>query len=263
MINKVIAFMMLLALMSFGTNLKSQDIAPEPVAGKSLTSKILKNHMIYPQEALGQKKSGKIAVSFTVGTDGFGRDFKVAESFDDECGAEAVRLVKMIEWKPATSDSKPVEYQMSYTVDFSAKQYAKAEAKSPRPTLPRQSHPAQRSNKVYKLEELHTSPRFYFENPEATIGGYLRTELKYPDQAKQFEIQGTVKMSFIVETDGRASNIVIENSVGGGCDNEAVRLLQNLLWTPGVKNDSLVRTRMTQEITFKIGESNYFDGNAY
>ena len=95
------------------------------------------------------------------------------------------------------------------------------------------------------------------------MAAYLRTELRYPEQAKQFEIEGTVKLNFIIETDGRASNIVIENSVGGGCDNEAIRLISNVLWTPGVKNDSLVRTRTSQEITFKIGERNYYDGNAY
>ena len=95
------------------------------------------------------------------------------------------------------------------------------------------------------------------------MAAYLRTNLQFPDQAKQFEIQGTVTLSFVIETDGRASNIIVENSVGGGCDNEAIRLIQNLVWTPGVKNDSLVRTRTTQDITFQIGERNYHDGNNY
>lgn len=260
---KTLTFTILLTIMSLCMNVNSQNIYPEPVSGKTLTSKILKYHMVYPQNALDKKLGGKIVVSFTVGKDGVGKDFNVAESFDEECKEEAIRLVKMIEWNPATKDSKPIEYQTSYTVDFSAKSYAKAEEKNPRTMLPAQEYPAQKSNNVYEIKELHTSPRFYFSNPQATIGGYLRNELQYPEQAKQFEIQGTVKMNFIIETDGRASNIVIENSVGGGCDNEAIRLLQNLMWTPGVKNDSLVRTRTSQEITFKIGERNYYDGNAY
>ena len=260
---ETLTLVILLAIMSLCVNAKSQTTTPEPVSGKTLTGKILKNHMIYPKKALDQKLGGKISVSFTVGKDGIGKDFKTAESFDEECAEEAIRLVKMIEWNPASKDSEPIEYQMDYTVDFSPKSYAKAEAKNQRIMLPAQNYPAQRSNKVYETEDLHVSPRFYFSNPQATIGGYLRNELKYPEQAKQFEIQGTVKMNFIIETDGRASNIVIENSVGGGCDNEAIRLLQDLMWTPGIKNDSLVRTRTSQEITFKIGERNYYDGNAY
>ena len=260
---KTLTFAILLTIMSLCMDVKSQNIAPEPVSGKALTGKILKSHMIYPQKALDQKLGGKVTVSFTVDKNGIGKNFNVTESFDEECAEEAIRLVKMIEWHPASKDSEPIEFQMDYTVDFSPKSYAKAEMKNPRTVLPAQNYPTQKSNKVYETKELHTSPRFYFSNPQATIGGYLRNELQYPEQAKQFEIQGTVKMNFIIETDGRASNIVIENSVGGGCDNEAIRLLQNLMWTPGVKNDSLVRTRTSQEITFKIGERNYYDGNAY
>lgn len=260
---KLLTTTILLIFTSLCVNLEAQKIMPEPVSGKTLTSKILKNHLVYPQQALDQKLGGKIMVTFTVGKDGTCKDFSVAESFNEECAKEAVRLVKMIEWNPATNDSKPIDYQMDYTVEFSPKAYLKTEGKNPRTMLPKQDYPAQVSNKIYELKELHIAPRFYFSNPQVTIGGYLRSELQYPEQAKQFEIQGTVKMNFIIETDGRASNIVIENSVGGGCDNEAIRLLQNLLWTPGVKNDSLVRTRSSQEITFKIGERNYFDGNSY
>ena len=129
--------------------------------------------------------------------------------------------------------------------------------------LPKQDHPAQKSNKIYNFDELRYSPRPHFEDPQMTLGTYLKNNLEYPDQARQFEIQGTVKLDFVVETDGRASNIMVENSVGGGCDNEAIRLIQNLIWTPGVKNDSLVRSRFSQEITFKIGERNYIEGNNY
>ena len=96
-----------------------------------------------------------------------------------------------------------------------------------------------------------------------SLSAYLRTELIYPDHAKEFEISGTVKIDFIIETDGKASNITIENSVGGGCDNEAIRLIQNLTWIPGVKNDSIVRTHTTQDITFQFGKRNYHDGNQY
>lgn len=261
--SKIYSIFISLIFLSLCFNIKAQTIEPEPVSGKSLTNKILKTHLIYPQKALENKKNGKIKVNFTVGEDGHGKNFSVAESFDEECAKEAIRLVRMIEWNPATKDAKPIEFQTDYTVEFSSKSYLKAESKNSRTMLPEQEYPAQESNKIYELKELHSAPRFYFSNPQVTIGGYLRSELQYPEQAKQFEIQGTVKMNFIIETDGRASNIVVENSVGGGCDNEAVRLLQNLVWIPGVKNDSLVRTRSTQEITFKIGERNYYDGNAY
>lgn len=248
--------------MSLGLNLNAQTKSPEPKSGFSLTKKIIQNHLIYPKEAL-DKKGGKITVYYDVDAEGNATNYRVESAFDEQCAAEAIRLVKMIEWNPAYSSGKAVSCTDYYIVEFSPKSYKKAEEKNPRLMLPEQGHPAQKSNKVYGIKELHQAPMPYFANPQVTMATYLRTNLKFPDQAKQFEIQGTVKLSFIVETDGRASNIIVENSVGGGCDNEAIRLIQDLVWTPGVKSDSLVRTRTTQEITFQIGERNYYDGSNY
>lgn len=246
-----------------GVNINVQTKSPEPKSGFTLTKKIIQNHLIYPQNALDQKKSGKITVYFDVDAEGNATNYRVENAFDEECAAEAVRIVKMIEWNPAVNIGKPVACSDYYTVEFSAKNYKKAEDKNPRMMLPEQKYPAQKSNEVYNLKDLHQAPKPYFANPDVTMAAYLRTNLRFPDQAKQFEIQGTVTLSFIVETDGRVSNIIVENSVGGGCDNEAIRLLQDLLWIPGVKNDSLVRTKTTQDITFRIGERNYREGNNY
>ena len=251
---------LIISLLSF--NLNAQTKSPEPKSGFALTKKIIQNHLIYPQNAL-DKKGGKITVYYDVDEMGNASNYKVENAFDEECAAEALRLVKMIEWYPAMKNGKTVKVNDYYTIEFSPKSYKKAEEKNPRLMLPEQPHPAQKSNNVYNVKELHQGPQPYFANPQVTMAAYLRTNLQFPDQAKQFEIQGTVKLNFVVETDGRASNIIVENSVGGGCDNEAIRLIQDLLWTPGVKNDSLVRTRMTQDITFKIGERNYHDGNTY
>ena len=257
-------FFLILALiiMSLGLNVNAQTRSPEPKSGFSLTKKIIQNHLIYPKEAL-EKKGGKITVYYDVDQNGNASNYRVDNAFDEQCAAEAIRLVKMIEWNPAMNNGKPVSVNDYYTIEFSPKSYKKSEEKNPRLMLPKQDYPAQKSNKVYGLKELHQGPQPYFDNPNVNMATYLRNNLRFPDQAKQFEIQGTVKLSFIVETDGRVSNIIVENSVGGGCDNEAIRLIQNLVWIPGVKNDSLVRTRMTQDITFKIGDRNYYDGNNY
>ena len=260
---KIVALFIALINISLGLNIFAQTKAPEPKCGFQLTKKIIQHHLIYPQNALDQKKGGKITVYYDVDKEGNASNYRVESAFDEQCAEEAIRLVKMIEWTPALNNGKTVNYNDYYTVDFSAKSYKKAEEKNPRLMLPDQGHPAQKSNNIYEIKELHKAPKPYFANPEVNMAAYLRTNLQFPDQAKQFEIQGTVKLNFVIETDGRASNIMVENSVGGGCDNEAIRLIQNLVWTPGVKNDSLVRTRTTQDITFQIGERNYHEGNNY
>lgn len=260
---RVISIFIVLIISFLGLDINAQTKSPEPKCGFALTKKIINNHLIYPKEALEQKKGGKITVYYNVDNEGNATNYRVDKAFDEQCAEEAIRLVKMIEWNPAVSNGKNVSFDDYYTVDFSSKSYKKSENKNPRTMLPPQEYPVQKSNTIYDFNDLQTSPRPYFSNPQVTLGSYLRTNLEYPEQAKQFEIQGTVKLSLVIETDGRASNILVENSVGGGCDNEAIRLIQNLLWIPGVKNDSLVRTRISQEITFKIGERNYFEGNKY
>lgn len=244
-------------------NLNAQTRSPEPKSGFTLTKKTFRNHLIYPQNALDNKKSGKITVHYDVDAEGNAANFRVENAFDAECAEEAIRLVKMIEWNPAIDNGKPVACSDYYTVEFSAKNYKKAEEKNPRMMLPEQKYPAQKNNNIYDLQDLYQAPKPYFANQNVTMATYLRMNLRFPDQAKQFEIQGTVTLSFVVETDGRVSNIIVEKSVGGGCDNEAIRLMQDLLWIPGVKNDSLVRTKTSQDITFRIGERNYHEGNNY
>jgi protein TonB len=95
------------------------------------------------------------------------------------------------------------------------------------------------------------------------MGKFIATHLKFPAEAKEREIQGTVRMSFVVETDGSVSNIVIVNSVGGGCDIEAIRLLEETVWIPAEKNGKYVRSSNMQDITFSIGAHNFQDGNSY
>ena len=260
---RLLPLFIILTINLLGLHLNAQTKAPEPVSGFTLTKKTIQHHLVYPKDALEQKKGGKITVFYDVDKDGKASNYRVENAFDEQCAAEAIRLVKMIEWNPALNLGKPVACKDYYNVEFSAKSYKKAEEKNPRQMLPEQKFPAEKSNKVYDVKDLYQTPKPYFANPDVTMAAYLRTNLRFPDQAKQFEIQGTVTLEFIVETDGRVSNIIVLNSVGGGCDNEAIRLIEDLLWIPGVKNDSLVRARTTQDITFQIGSRNYHDGNSY
>ncbi|MBR5602844.1 MAG: energy transducer TonB [Bacteroidales bacterium] len=238
-------------------------VRPEPISGKAMTKNTIQQHLVYPQSALDNKLSGKITVLFTVDKNGNAYNHRVENAFDQECAEMAIHLVKQIQWKPATNNSLPIDFEHEYTVEFSAKTYIKNLEKNKIKFIPEQTLKADDSYVIYEYKELDKTPSPYFNNQNITIGSYLRSELKYPDQAKEFEISGTVKVSFIIETDGKASNIVIVNSVGGGCDNEAIRLIQNLLWIPGVKGDNIVRAKTTQDITFQFGERNYHDGNQY
>jgi protein TonB len=84
---------------------------------------------------------------------------------------------------------------------------------------------------------------------------FLQKNIQYPSQASEAGIQGKVFLSFIVETDGHLSNIVVDRGVGYGLDQEALRVLKLApAWKPGIQNGHKVRVKYTIPISFVMPE---------
>ena len=95
------------------------------------------------------------------------------------------------------------------------------------------------------------------EETAVPIGGlpafyeYVKGNLKYPGQAKRMDIQGKVFVQFVIEKDGTITDVVAIKGIGAGCDEEAVRVLQNSpKWKPAKQRGKPVRQRMVLPITF-------------
>jgi protein TonB len=68
-------------------------------------------------------------------------------------------------------------------------------------------------------------------------------------------IEGIVVVGFVVDTDGSISNIEILRGIGGGCDEEVIRIVKGApRWTPGLQNGKAVRTFMRLPLSFKLGD---------
>ena len=98
-----------------------------------------------------------------------------------------------------------------------------------------------------------------FEDQAAFPGGkeawnrFLRKNLKYPKQAIRMGIEGRVFLNFVVAKDGSLSDIKVLRGVGGGCNEEALRVLQNSpKWNPGLQRGNPVKSRMSISIVFKL-----------
>jgi len=92
-----------------------------------------------------------------------------------------------------------------------------------------------------------------FPGGAAALEKYLNNNLRYPGLALSGEIQGTVHLSFVVNTDGSIVDIKVLRKVAGGCSEEAVRVVKGMPnWTAGVNNGHKVRVRMTIPIKFAI-----------
>lgn len=84
---------------------------------------------------------------------------------------------------------------------------------------------------------------------------YLWFNMEYPAQARQKNIQGKVFCTFVVEKDGSITGIKVLRGIGGGADEEAVRVLQSMpKWNAGIQNGALVRQQYTVPISFALTE---------
>ncbi|MGI6319393.1 MAG: energy transducer TonB [Bacteroidales bacterium] len=96
------------------------------------------------------------------------------------------------------------------------------------------------------------------ENPDFPGGEearmkYLQENIKYPQMARESGIQGTVYATFVVEPDGRITNVGILRGIGGGCDEEAIRVIRNMpRWKPGKQRSKAVRVQFNMPIRFVL-----------
>jgi protein TonB len=98
---------------------------------------------------------------------------------------------------------------------------------------------------------VNEMPKF----PGGNIGDYLAKQLRYPAEAVQLGIHGTVYASFVIERDGSVSNVVLLRGISGGPDlnKEALRVLSEMpKWAPGKQDGHPVRIQYTVPIHFKI-----------
>jgi TonB family protein len=84
---------------------------------------------------------------------------------------------------------------------------------------------------------------------------FLGNHLKYPEEAREMGIEGTVYVVFEVRKDGSVKNAEILRGIGGGCDQEALRVIkESPNWNPGKQRGHTVNVRMRLPIKFKLGE---------
>jgi periplasmic protein TonB len=83
---------------------------------------------------------------------------------------------------------------------------------------------------------------------------YVSKNMKYPAQARRMGVEGRVFVQFVVDKDGTITDVKAVKGIGAGCDEEAVRVLQNApKWNPGKQRGRSVRVRMVLPITFQLG----------
>jgi protein TonB len=92
-----------------------------------------------------------------------------------------------------------------------------------------------------------------FPGGEAELMKYVGSHIKYPQIARETGIQGRVFVGFVVEPDGSISNVKLLRGIGGGCDEEAMRVIKSLpKWKPGKQRGKAVRVSYQIPVFFKL-----------
>ena len=92
-----------------------------------------------------------------------------------------------------------------------------------------------------------------FPGGEAKLMEYVAKNIKYPQIARETGIQGRVFVGFVVEPDGSVSNVKVLRGIGGGCDEEAMRVVKSMpKWKPGKQRGKAVRVSYMLPVNFKL-----------
>lgn len=92
----------------------------------------------------------------------------------------------------------------------------------------------------------------HFPGGKYKMKKFLKDNTLFPQEAYNKRIAGQVTVGFFIEKDGTLSNIHVINSLGYGCDEEAVRLISSMpYWTPGIFQGDTVKVFHTLQIPFE------------
>lgn len=85
------------------------------------------------------------------------------------------------------------------------------------------------------------------------LKAYLIENLRYPEQAKKDGVEGRVVVLFTVAEDGSIHNVEVSQGIGGGCDEEAIRVVKAMpKWKPAIKDGKPAAGQYALPISFKL-----------
>jgi len=105
-------------------------------------------------------------------------------------------------------------------------------------------------NGVYEMTDVRPS----YPGGETALENYMNNNIDYQQPAIDNNTEGTVNVQFVVDENGNVTDAKrIGKELGGGLDDEAVKVISNMpKWTPGKVKGKNVKTRLVLPVTYKI-----------
>jgi periplasmic protein TonB len=166
---------------------------------------------------------------------------------------EPVKVEKSLAFIAPRVTNEPIESEYGKQVLLAEKNPSPlASAADPGENPPDKKEPAilqpEKAEPVLWVPEMP-----HFPGGEKELHAFLLNGIKYPREAREVNIQGTVFLTFIVEPDGSITEISVLRGIGGGCEEEALRVVKSMPnWVPGKQNGNPVRVRLTLPVKFTL-----------
>ena len=155
----------------------------------------------------------------------------------------------MPKWKPGIKDGKPV--RVSYMMPINFKLTDDTPTKSVKKTEANKPDMKPNADGVYQIvEEMPCFP-----GGDQKLMEYIANNINYPQEARDKGIEGRVFIGMVIEKDGSVSKVKILRGIGGGCDEEAERVISSMpKWMPGKVGGEPVPVSYMLPVNFKLQE---------
>lgn len=168
---------------------------------------------------------------------------------------EVVKMEKVVQTKQETKPPPPPMPQVPVAVpnnqvindapiDLNSELNLNSPLNLPPPPAPSNSTGKNKNQQVFVI----------VEKMPHLIGGMsaLENKITYPKLARKAGIEGRVYITFIVNKHGDVIDPKVVRGIGGGCDSEALRVVKQAHFTPGMERGRPVNVRYTMPIYFKL-----------
>ncbi len=92
-----------------------------------------------------------------------------------------------------------------------------------------------------------------FPGGDEALFKYLGKNIQYPQLAADAGITGMVYVTFVVDKDGSVKDARILKGIGGGCDEEALRVVKSMpKWQPGKQRGKSVKVQYNLPVRFTL-----------
>jgi TonB family protein len=226
---------------------------PEFNGGFDAMLKYLRENIHYPETAVKTGIQGTVFVQFVVGKTGKITNVKILRGIGAGCDEEAVRVVnEMPNWIPGHNNGEVVSVMFQIPVKFQLLKTATTTTTTT--VIQARSYdrkPIIDKNGDQALLVVEQNPEF--QGGYSGMQTFLRNKMRYPTLAQESRIQGTVFVQFVVTKTGEISNVRILRGIGGGCDEEAMRVVREMpKWIPGRQNGQAVSVLFQIPVKFQL-----------